>query len=422
MDDEKGEWLEAAADAAAENATLRAAAAPGESRDEEDPAEDGPWAQRLMRKIGRAADATKGAAVSAYGATADAAGRVADATADAARRAAAAPGEWRKGREEERAISEKELEEGEREEGRKVESSGWLGRAATLGLARAEETPGTDARFWDEGKSGVYRAQASKIAAQLDTYHKANPYAPVDASKVAAMHLADEHARMGDRGPGFFRGFNTSALSGVGYSAVMPETDVGGAWDAVRELTITSTASPQQLGVGVLLLSCLYLHGWSLGREECAEQCAQGPDRCDALSIVGSMVFAVLRAWVMAMLMLLVLFAVEVFVVGTIKRPITETLDDIAIQAAAGERPKMPTFSLRIMFSWLFDPRMLASIGASFAAAAAFAAIYTTWLNLRDAPPATPEDYRLCATTAYAFQLVAFAVFVIAQFFLKAWW
>ena len=190
-----------------------------------------------------------------------------------------------------------------------------------------------------------------------------------------------------------------------------------------REL-IVSEVTPQQLGLGVLLLSCVYMHGWSIGRDEASDLCAQGPESCGAVSIVWTMVLATAKVWLLTSLLLLILLTIEIVVVGVLRRPLAETAEDIVSgmlsdKKKSGGEHKM--LSVRIMFSWLMDPRMLMAIGASFACAAAFAAVYSTWLDIRG-KESTPDDYRMCAQNTYAFQLIAFVVFVVSQFWLKSWW
>lgn len=206
-------------------------------------------------------------------------------------------------------------------------------------------------------------------------------------------------------------------------------TDGSALVDGFKEM-IASEVSPQQLGLGVLLLSCVYMHGWSSGRDQASDICAQGPEACGAVTIVWTMFVSTAKTWMLLVLLLLVLLTIEIVVVGVLQRPLSETAADIMMEVgqaalgmgATGKKKSSAhrMLTVRIMFSWLLDPRMLAAIGASFGAAAAFASVYSTWIDLKD--DRTPDDYRMCAQNAYAFQLVAFVIFVVAQFWLKAWW
>ena len=179
---------------------------------------------------------------------------------------------------------------------------------------------------------------------------------------------------------------------------------------------------PIHLGIGVLLLSCIFVYGWSGGRDNATDACTDEIG-CDAASIMATMAVATLQLWLLALMLVFIMFVVEVVVVGVIRRPTNETLADIMTDVTSGTAlidQGVGMLGLRIMFSWLLDPRMLLAIGASFVCAGAFACVYLAWLGLDD--KATRDDYRAAAQNTYAFQLVAFFAFIVAQFWIKAWW
>lgn len=190
---------------------------------------------------------------------------------------------------------------------------------------------------------------------------------------------------------------------------------------------VVTEVSPQQLALGVILMACVYMHGWSLGRDQASDLCAQGPESCGAVTIVWTMFVSTLKSWVLILFLLIILLTVEIAVIGVLRRSIHETAMDVAVDlataaatAVAKRKVGLRMMSVRVLFAWLFDPRMLLSIGASFASAAAFAAVYSTLLGLKD--NVTADDFRACAQNSYAFQIVAFVAFVVAQFWLKTWW
>ena len=179
--------------------------------------------------------------------------------------------------------------------------------------------------------------------------------------------------------------------------------------DQLREFvdrTLLRRIPRTHVGIGVAVLSIIFMLGWTSGLKSSTALCAtDDTSDCDPMSILSGMVFAMGQVWGAAFLIVLVMLVVETIVVGTIGKPIMP-------HHRRATTENGPMLSVRIMFSWMLEPRMLAAVTASFAASAVFAFCYVAWLNMRGSDGAT---LRQAVRDIYVFQLASFVVFVVAQ-------
>ena len=172
--------------------------------------------------------------------------------------------------------------------------------------------------------------------------------------------------------------------------------------------------SPQQLGFGVAVLLIVFLMGWIDGLTQSQNACVSASD-CDAVAIMGSMVMALGNMWMLVGMIVILMYFVEVVVVGIITKPITQDVDETEDPTVQSEK----MLAIWVLFSWMIEPSMLFAIGTSLAMTGAFAAGYVLWLYLREAPD---EEYKPLVYNVYMFQLASVVAIVVCEFWLLEWW
>jgi hypothetical protein len=162
------------------------------------------------------------------------------------------------------------------------------------------------------------------------------------------------------------------------------------------------------LGVGLAILSVMFMAGWTKGLRRSNDMCVSAGDDggCDPLSIGTTLARALFEVFGVAFLIMLLMVVVETLVVETIGTPLTPSY--------SGATPKLASemLTVRVMIAWMLDPRMRAAIIASVVASAIFAFTYIAWLKLRGGDVAVLKQ---AVRDIYAFQLAAFFMFVAAQ-------
>ncbi len=192
--------------------------------------------------------------------------------------------------------------------------------------------------------------------------------------------------------------------------------------------TLRTKQSPQHLGFGLAILLCIFTIGWLDGLGRSQDTCTT-PGACDAISIMGSMGFAMLKMWVLVLLSMLVLYCIELVVVGVIIKPMEIGLPGFgpidAVLAVAsyamnyGKESDREMIGMQVMFAWLLSPNVLLAMLGSLALTTGFSVIYISWLKLRDS---TEEEYAAVVWNIYMFQLVCFIAAIVCEFWLLEWW
>ena len=179
--------------------------------------------------------------------------------------------------------------------------------------------------------------------------------------------------------------------------------------------------TPQQLGFGLAILTAVFMLGWLDGLSQSKDIC-ETPGACDPFSIIFWMALAMLKMWFVVLLVTMVVYCIDVVIVGVIIKPIHgdgSVIDDAlntVIGLAKGENHMV---GMKVLRSWLFSSNVLLAVLASLAMTGGFSVVYVTWLKLRDAGP---DEYAKAVYNIYIFQLIAFIAMIVCEFWLLEWW
>lgn len=175
---------------------------------------------------------------------------------------------------------------------------------------------------------------------------------------------------------------------------------------------------------------CIFTIGWLDGLGQSQDTCTT-PGDCDAISIMVSMGFSMLKMWIIVMLSVLVLYCVEVVVVGVLVKPMETGMPgfgkldaaiavaSFAIDYATGKREEKEMIGMQVMFAWLHSPSVLLAMLGSLVMTGGFSVVYISWLKLRGG---TDEEYTAVIYNIYMFQLVCFIAAIVCEFWLLEWW
>jgi hypothetical protein len=181
--------------------------------------------------------------------------------------------------------------------------------------------------------------------------------------------------------------------------------------DAMRAGALSHIFRPittMELCAGVTLLSCVFLYGWITGLKATLARC-QGPAGCDAMAILTLMAGAMAKTWIILVVVLSALLAVEILVVGVVATPPGKLTGG-----------RMSLQSIHILFTWLLEPRMILAVLTSAVLTFGATILYVTWIQLKR--KSTSAEMRSAIFDVYVFQLVAFFAFVGIQVWLIEGW
>ena len=274
----------------------------------------------------------------------------------------------------------------------------------------------------EKPKEGLFGKAKSKLRGLFD--HKKDD-ANSDSDAGDAGDAGDAAEKKPEEEKGLF-GKATSKLRGLfehkegkadaagasGASEASPSSKTTDAMlDAMRAGALSHIFRPittLELCAGVALLSCVFLYGWITGLKATLARC-QGPAGCDAMAILTLMAGAMAKTWIILVVVLAALLAVEILVIGVVATPPGKLTGG-----------RMSLQSLHILFTWLLEPRMILAVLTSAVLTFGATILYVTWIQLKR--KSTSAEMRSAIFDVYVFQLVAFFAFVGIQVWLIEGW
>ena len=184
-------------------------------------------------------------------------------------------------------------------------------------------------------------------------------------------------------------------------------------------------SKPYLVGFGIAIFLVVFMLSWFDGLTQSQALCKDGVS-CSAFDIMITMVLAFMQMWAIVIVLVIILFAIEVVLVGIITKPLGKGDGPMSSVSAITDpiqgvvKTIVPSLlALKVMFSWLLNPVTFLGIAAAFAATFAFTGVYVIWLDLRDASKA---EYQQVIYNVYIFYLIAMLSMVVSQFVLHEWW
>lgn len=181
-------------------------------------------------------------------------------------------------------------------------------------------------------------------------------------------------------------------------------------------------SKPYLTGFGIAIYLVLFILSWFDGLSQSQALCKDGVS-CSPFDIMITMVLSFVQMWAMIIVLVIVLFAIEVVLVGIITKPLGRIgggdVPGLSMLTDVMETLVPSLLAIKVMFSWLLNPITFLGIAAAFAATFAFTTVYIVWLELRDA---SRDEYHHVIYNVYIFYLISMFTMVTAQFMLHEWW
>lgn len=192
----------------------------------------------------------------------------------------------------------------------------------------------------------------------------------------------------------------------------------------LASMIATGAGNARALSVTVFLL--LFMKSWLSAFKRSLALCYEGDlAECSPEAIAMHLGVAVMSNWLLLAVMLLLMWFVQVVVVGVLARPILPP-GTPELSPGDGDRPlrsAAAAFSLRLVIAWLMDWRLAAAVGVALCSSLVFSVAVIASVRLATArqPPAAQRRALSRAVAAvYAFVLAATMGFLLYQLWLSA--